>query len=164
MDKYKEDPDNKLFLDCCIRCNNRNIIRAAYTGNATLLKTGMAAKDKISLLTAFWSADVDETPLEHIITKNQHDLLEILLHPKLHVPQFSTYEAERVNYYNDRVRDPQYLMNFIDSGMVSKMAYGTHVRRVEMTRGNRQGNNAFLQYTDNWQKNPAAQVCDEEFA
>ena len=29
------------------------------------------------------------------------------------------------------------------------MAYGAHVRAVEMTRGNRQGNNAFLDYADN---------------
>ena len=29
------------------------------------------------------------------------------------------------------------------------MAYGAHVRAVEMTRGNRQGNNAFLDYHDN---------------
>lgn len=40
-------------------------------------------------------------------------------------------------------------MNFIDSGRVSHMAYGAHVRAVEMTRGNRQGNNAFLDYHDN---------------
>lgn len=29
------------------------------------------------------------------------------------------------------------------------MAYGSHVRSVQMTRGNRQGNNAFLEYEDN---------------
>ena len=40
-------------------------------------------------------------------------------------------------------------MNFVDSGMVSHMAYGTRVRKVQMTRGNRQGNNAFLEYLDN---------------
>jgi len=36
-------------------------------------------------------------------------------------------------------------MNFINQGTVSNMAYGTHIRQVGMTRGNRQGNNAFLQ-------------------
>lgn len=54
-------------------------------------------------------------------------------------------------------------MNFIDSGMVSNMAYGTRVRRVEMTRGNRQGNNAFLQYEDNNHKSPVNYVTDESF-
>lgn len=54
-------------------------------------------------------------------------------------------------------------MQTIDSGMVSHMAYGARVRRVEMTRGNRQGNNAFLQYEDNYTKNPVQYVTNEEF-
>ncbi len=77
-------------------------------------------------------------------------MLETLLHPKLKVPAHSTYEQERNNFFNERVPNPSYLMQFIDSGMVSHMAYGARVRKVEMTRGNRQGNNAFLQYTDNY--------------
>lgn len=38
-----------------------------------------------------------------------------------------------------------YLMQIVETGKVSHMAYGTAVRAVAMTRGNRQGNNAFLQ-------------------
>lgn len=77
-----------------------------------------------------------------------------MLHPKLKVPAHSTYEQEREKYFNDRVSLPQYLMNFVDSGMVSHMAYGSRVRKVQMTRGNRQGNNAFLEYEDNQMRNP----------
>jgi hypothetical protein len=54
-------------------------------------------------------------------------------------------------------------MNFVDSGMVSHMAYGARVRRVQMTRGNRQGNNTFLEYPDNNQKNPVYYITDEYF-
>jgi ankyrin repeat protein len=54
-------------------------------------------------------------------------------------------------------------MSFIDSGMVSNMAYGARVRKVEMTRGNRQGNNAFLQYEDNHNRNPVHYTGDERF-
>jgi hypothetical protein len=163
MDKYKEHPQRDLFIECCIRCNNRNIIRAAITGNNNLLKAGMEAKNKISLLTAYWSPEVKVTSLHVLMTQNNHDLLETLLHPKLHVPQHSTYETERFNYYNSRVKNPQYLMQFIETGMVSNMAYGTRVRRVEMTRGNRQGNNAFLQYQDNHQVSPINYLTSEEF-
>jgi hypothetical protein len=105
MDKYKEHPQNELFGECCVRCNNRNIIRAAYTGNDTLLKAGIAANRKISSLTAYWSPEVQHTSLDYIIKNNKHDLLEILLHPKVHIPQHSTYELERNNFYNDRVRE-----------------------------------------------------------
>jgi hypothetical protein len=54
-------------------------------------------------------------------------------------------------------------MSFIDSGMVSNMAYGRRVRKVEMTRGNRQGNNAFLEYEDNDNRNPVDFITDENF-
>lgn len=137
LDKYKEDPQKELFLDVSIRCNNLNIIRAAFIGDKDLLKAGIAAKDKISQLTAFWSPECRITALDLIVGLNQHELLEILLHPKVHVPQHSNYENERRNFYNERVSNPQYLMNFIDSGMVSHMAYGARVRKVEMGRGNR---------------------------
>jgi hypothetical protein len=72
MDIYKEHPKNELFGDCCIRCNNRNIIRAAVTGNDTLMKAGIAAKTKISLLTAFWSPEVRKTSVDYIIKSNNH--------------------------------------------------------------------------------------------
>jgi hypothetical protein len=38
-------------------------------------------------------------------------------------------------------------MEKIDTGNVSKQAYGTHIRKVEIARGNRQGNNAFMDET-----------------
>ena len=82
------------------------MIRAAITGNDKLLKASIAAKDKISLLNAFWSPEVRDTSLYHIISKNQHDLLEILLHPKVNVPQHSNYDAERNNFYNERINSP----------------------------------------------------------
>ena len=40
-------------------------------------------------------------------------------------------------------------MQIVETGKVSHMAYGTAVRSVAMTRGNRQGNNAFLQDSEN---------------
>ncbi len=42
-------------------------------------------------MTAYWSPDVRVTSLDVIIKDNQHELLEIMLHPKLHVPQHSNY-------------------------------------------------------------------------
>lgn len=70
--------------------------------------------------------------------------MERLLHPKLKVPAHSTYENEKHIFYNKRATNPQYLLNFVDSGMVGHMAYGARVRKVQMTRGNKEGNNAFL--------------------
>jgi hypothetical protein len=49
-------------------------------------------------------------------------------------------------YVAKRTQPKEYLLNLIKQGQVSYKAYGTKIRTVEMTRGNRQGNNAFLDY------------------
>ena len=162
-DKYREAGDDQVFLDCCIRCNNKNIIRAAVTGNTVLLMKGINHKDNIASLTAYWSPEVKLTAMDYIVTGNNHDMLELLLHPKLKVPVLSTYEQERATFYRDRVRNPQYLMDVVDTGMVSHMAYGTRVRKVQATRGNRQGNNAFMEYEDNQVGSPVDYSVSEDF-
>ena len=49
-------------------------------------------------------------------------------------------------YFNDREQPPEYLLSKVNTGNVSKKAYGVNIRPVQMTRGNRQGNNAFLEH------------------
>ena len=41
VDQYKEGKDSQLYLHCCIRCNNKNLIRAAITGNEELMVRGI---------------------------------------------------------------------------------------------------------------------------
>ncbi len=62
-----------------------------------------------------------------------------------------------------RVTYPQLLINEVDTGSVSDMAYGTRVAQVQMTRGNRQGNNAFLEDAVNDEENPAYLLGSQEF-
>jgi len=40
-------------------------------------------------------------------------------------------------FVNKRPHIKNYLMEKIDTGNVSKQAYGTHIRKVEIARGNR---------------------------
>ena len=67
VEKYKESPENELYLECCIRCNNKNIIRAAITNNEKLMKKGIDATKKISQLNAYWSPEVKKTSLDYIV-------------------------------------------------------------------------------------------------
>lgn len=82
------------------------------------------------------------------MAKKKPELLEAIIKPKFAkftASSHMTYEMKRNALFStDRKQDDPYLMNFINTGHVSHMAYGAHVRSVEMTRGNRQGNNAFL--------------------
>ena len=48
-------------------------------------------------------------------------------------------------------------MNKVNTGHVSNKAYGTRIRQVEMTRGNRQGNNAFADVNFNASQVPSIQ-------
>jgi hypothetical protein len=57
------------------------------------------------------------------------------------------------------VREP--LLTRVDTGKVSYKAYGTAVRAVQMTRGNRQGNQAFIQTTSS-DSNPVYQFITDE--
>lgn len=95
IDKFFESEDDEPFLNCCIRCNNKNVIRAAETGNEKLLKKCIDEKRKISSLTAFWSPEVKITGLDLMIKHNRHNMLEMLMHPKVKIPPHSTYEAQR---------------------------------------------------------------------
>lgn len=82
VDMQKEQTDSDLFTHCCIRCNNKNIIRAAITGNKRLLTLGIASKDKISSLTAYWGTEIKYTAIEYALFNNNIKLLELLLHPQ----------------------------------------------------------------------------------
>jgi len=89
--------------------------------------------------------------LEILVERADMTLLEALLHPKLQIQKDyinGDYDAQRATLYGRRSQDEPYLMNFVETGRVSHMAYGTAVRSVQMTRGNRQGNNAFLEDTE----------------
>lgn len=44
-----------------------------------------------------------------------------------------------------RVKQSPYLLEAFETGMVSQEVYGTEVRKVNVSRGNRKGNNAFLE-------------------
>jgi hypothetical protein len=85
-DKYKFNSSSKPFFDCCIRCNNKNLFRAANTANETLLKECLNATKKISILTPYWSPEIKFTPVDIFAAMNQHEMLETLLHPKLKIP------------------------------------------------------------------------------
>jgi hypothetical protein len=50
-------------------------------------------------------------------------------------------------------------MRKFDTGQVSDRAFGTRVRKVEMMRGGRQGNNAFMQ--DNRRKEEYKTILDQ---
>ena len=139
------------------RANTRNIIRAINTNNFTLLKKVVNDRDNIFSLQQPWSEnDEDFTPLHYVLQLESRPMLATLL------PTFAasksqilnnSYQMQRDDFYTNRKRPKEPLLNRVDTGNVSHKAYGTAIRRVEMTRGNRQGNNAFANFSVNSHQN-----------
>ena len=72
-----------MITDCCIRCNNRNTIRAVINKDKKLLEECVHAKNSISHLVDFWSSDVSLSALDYIIKNDEVGLLETFLKPKV---------------------------------------------------------------------------------
>lgn len=78
--------------------------------------------------------------------ENQAKMIEFVLEPTL--PTIALHEDRKKlfeEYVMKRAPPTVEFIDRIDTGTVSGAAYGYQVRPVEMTRGNKQGNNAFVQ-------------------
>jgi ankyrin repeat protein/predicted DNA-binding WGR domain protein len=125
------DPSATCNFSVSIFVNNKNVHRAVYTNNKQLFKNLLKSNQKISSLYGYWSPDCRKTPLELAIeTNNEYFIREIL--------------KETKNEKLKKAYNPQSGLKSIGTGFVSKQAYGVTVRRVNMSRGGREGNNAFI--------------------
>ena len=124
---------NLLYLENSMTTANRNIIRAALTNNAHLAKKCIEEVNLLSSLMEPWSPEIKSTALEIAISRNSLSVLELLL---------DVCKEEETQI---RCQEQKLLISKFDTGQVSDRAFGTRVRKVEMMRGGRQGNNAFMQ-------------------
>ena len=137
------------MLKCCIRCNARNVIRAVQTNNMRLLKACINDKKNFAnILFAPWSVDAKTiNPVELMFRTDNLAMLEAVF--KVTVGKGMSHERAYDNkfidlYMRDRIGVRQPLLTRSDQGQVNFKAYGTAIRAVQMTRGNRQGNQAFV--------------------
>ena len=130
--RFSNDP-NLLYLENSMTTANRNIIRAALTNNAELAKKCIEEVNLLSSLMEPWSPEIKSTALEIAISRNSLSVLELLL------------DIWKEDETQVRCQEQKLLIAKFDTGQVSDRAFGTKVRKVEMMRGGRQGNNAFMQ-------------------
>jgi ankyrin repeat protein/predicted DNA-binding WGR domain protein len=131
MTKALEDPSSTGDFSISVSVNNKNVHRAVVTGNQALFKSLMKTNQKISSLFGTWSPDNPISPLEMAVGLNKEFFIrEILKESK---------EPKLKKAYL-----PQSALQSVGTGFVSKQAYGVMVRSVNMSRGGREGNNAFL--------------------
>ena len=127
-----ESTSNQIIDYDSFKINNKNIIRAAYTRNHDLLKEIMQSKLKISSFYDVWGPENDFNAIELIFKNNDETALKLFL------------EAERISQYSSFSYIPTCGLKEIQTGYNSFYTFGVKVRKVQMMRGGREGNNAFV--------------------
>lgn len=157
IDPAKTGNEKEIRRVCCKRCSAKNIHRAIWTKDFVLLKKLMMDFENVASCTAHWGPDDMRRPIdilleEGLLTKTSK-FLELLITPPVKevrgassvVTSAQDDYAGQLRNFHSRYKEP-YLLDVVKTGEVSSMAYGARIRSVEMTRGGRQGNNAFLEY------------------
>ena len=134
-----ESESSKPNFSCSARNSNREVIRAAYTGNRKLLDKILESDYKISRLTEHWGVENRLTALKAYMDQGDIDSLIYLTEQMT-----SKVSKKTIKYASDNV---VYIQS-IDTGYNDKYAYGVATRKVALSRGGRQGNNAFVEETD----------------
>ena len=169
----KWNPDTELVMDevekcgaspdpdfnCCQSCNMKNLHRAINNNDAKLLHKLVMDTKNIANLLRSWSVDSRMKVHELICEKQSLELLEAIYPNHDELVKLKKQQPGAVGslirhdmvslrnefYYLDRNQPSEYLLHQINTGNVSSKAYGVKIRAVNMTRGNRQGNNAFVE-------------------
>ena len=130
-DNYLYSKTPKLFTDCCIQCNAKNIYRAINISNQALLNECIKSKELISSMNPRLMCVHNVTPLYYSLLNNNKTSLSTLL-----------------NYFktkHKRVSLPKCKLSYIKTGTPSEYTFGFNTRAINLSRGNRLGNNAFLE-------------------
>ena len=142
IDKYPEDPsisivNHDIIEDCCILCNEKNLIRAINTNDKILFNKCLNSIGKISSINRKINIIGGLTPIQYIIKKRN----------KVLFTEFSNYLKKNKN--EERIRIPEDKLYFMDSGKRNFYNFGFHTKPVELSRGNKIGNNAFVNKNNN---------------
>jgi len=115
--------------------NNRELIRAAVIGSTKLYESVLQTKKKIFTLNPKWCVDNDLNPLRIAMLNKDSKMVQTILS-----------SMEITDKTKDKIEftiKPRSMIERIETGFNDKYAYGVATRIVQMSRGNKQGNNAF---------------------
>ena len=131
FDAERERKSNKLKDQGHSDINNRNAIRAVLTNNSTLLENCIKDKELVSSIYDSWGPELDFTSMDFALKYNNTKMLHLLLAKETRDMPRATRKSP--------------MISTIRAGQVNFQAFGVHTRGIEMSRGNRQGNNAFME-------------------
>jgi len=168
-DESMESVSCSVDASCCVRCSSRECFRAVRQWLPRLLNAACVDHSNVAKPFIKWSADVDETCMHMAIRNGNRVLVRRLLH-ELNMEQWRSQGGQAGG---GRSSNPYYLSHASarsdsatkvedasdespghraqvathnltkSTGQASYLAYGHRVAQVNLSRGGREGNNAF---------------------
>jgi ankyrin repeat protein/predicted DNA-binding WGR domain protein len=128
--QYESDSPDVNF-ECCINCNNKELLRAAKTNNMHLLQNVINQSKELSTASAPQGPRSSVFPIVEALKNNNLDMVMQILQLENEPKAFSSKTA-KIQF------------QLIKTGENDKYAYGVKTREVDMARANREGTNAFM--------------------
>ena len=138
---YLLDPSPDPKFGISIRVNSLNFHRAVATNNKKLLASLLHSSYKIGQVMQSWGPEHSLCCLERAILQNNEYFVTKIIQ-EINTPKIK------------KGYQPPSSIAYISTGSVCVEAYGVRTRKVQMSRGGREGNNAFYfetAYTDTTQ-------------
>ena len=124
----------------CTRCSSRECFRAVFTQNIALLDAATFDLHHVADPLLPWSADCHRSAMHAAIDEGNKFLVRKLLHQLNMVTWANSYnKSEDLT----RCTIPTHSLKK-ESGQASFVAYGHRVKAVQVSRGGKEGNNAFV--------------------
>ena len=131
-----EGPQDSVDNTCCTVCSNRNCIRAAETKNYKLMKNCIQDRDHISTIINPYSIAIGNA-IEVAIENNDKKMIEIIF-DSLNDDKDPKKELKP----RCHIQSPK--IQLVDTGDNSVYMVGVQTRKINQTRGNKMGNDAFI--------------------
>lgn len=147
-DSYMNTQPNDPQFDCCSTCSNKELTRACATENEALFDAITASDRKISSLFTPWGHEHTLSAMHYCLVNKNKNLLGKLL---------AQFEKPTVKFGSDPVN----VIQAYDTGHNDANAYGVALRKVAMSRGGREGNQAFIYDTLTQGRDTAAFMREE---
>ena len=141
VEEIDEDPNlegkqNTVDNTCCTVCSNRNCIRAAETQNYTLMKNCVNDRDHISTLINPYSIAIGNA-IDIAIKNKDKKMIEIIF-------DSLNDDKDPKKELKPRCHIEKPKIQLTDTGENSVYMVGVQTRKINQTRGNKMGNDAFI--------------------
>ena len=135
-DTNLEGKEDSIDNTCCTVCSNRNCIRAAETQNYNLMKKCIKDRDHISTIINPYSVSIGNA-IEVAITNKDKKMIEIIF-------DSLNDDKDPKKELKPRCHIAQPKIKLTDTGENSVYMVGVQTRKINQTRGNKMGNDAFI--------------------